>query len=88
MNVTRWPTAIVMSSGDMPAAVIVIVGGPTGAEEVGLVGAGVVATGEVGAVGDDEADPPEQAAFDRTMSNKTMRSTAFFSPAAQPDGQL
>ena len=30
-NVTRWPTAIVISSGVMPAAVIVIVGGPAGA---------------------------------------------------------
>jgi hypothetical protein len=73
-----------MSSGDMPDAVIVIVGEPAGAGVVGVVGA-VVVTGSVGAVGADDVDPPEQAAINRTANSKKMRSTALFSPAAQPD---
>jgi hypothetical protein len=74
-----------MSSGDMPVAVIVIVGGPVGV--VGVVGAGVVATGGVGAVGVDDVDPPEQAEIDKTVRSRKMRSTALFSPAAQPDSE-
>jgi len=67
----------------MPAAVIVIVGGPVCA--VGIVGDGVVVTGGVGAVGVDDVDPPEQAVINKTARSKKMRSTALVSPAAQPD---
>jgi hypothetical protein len=44
-----------------------------------------VVTGAVGAVGADEVDPPEHAAVNRTERSKKMRSTALFSPGAQPD---
>src|SRR5688572_3603518 len=58
-NVTRCPTAIVISSGDMPVAVMVMVGGP---DDTG-------GTGGVGDVG-TAAAPLEHAATainDRTM---------------------
>ena len=74
-NVTRCPTAIVISSGVMPAAVIVTVGGPPARRRRGD---GVV-TGGVGAVGvdGDVAVPPEQAAAMVSEARRIVkRSTA------------
>jgi len=75
MKVTRWPMAMVSSSGVMPVAVMVIVGGPDGAVTGGVV--------EVGGVGDAGVDgvPPEHAASITTDRIETQRSTGHPSQA-------
>jgi len=69
----------------MPAAVMVMVGGPEGAGLGAGTGAGV-ATGGVGAVGAVDGEPPEQAAAPiNTMKEQATRITASRS---MPEGAL
>src|SRR5688500_3321505 len=79
-NVTRCPTAIVISSGDMPAAVIVIVGVPGGA------GVPTLADG-VGAAG-DEVPPPEHAANAAGTIRKQKRRNTAIVPAGGASGSI
>src|SRR5688572_16808365 len=74
-NVTRCPTAIVISSGDMPEAVMVIVGGPAGA---GAGGAGATVGGGVGDVGVGDDESLEHAASDVSERKIRKRSGIIF----------
>src|SRR5688500_19128556 len=79
-NVTRCPTVIVISSGDMPAAVIVIVGFP--------VAAGVpTLAGGVGAAGDEVPLPEHAANAAGTIRKQNGRNTAIL-PAGGASGSI